>query len=368
MERIPDHQGHYQVQRQDKPKPKVNTPSKTPHKRKGTTGGQKLSGKGLNERKVGLQEKGKRRRDPFALHKALQNGLPVNEILSLIGKTEDVNVRNDDGKTALHLALEKGASLKVVKPFIAHGAKVNLKTKGNGTVLDVALVNNTPSEVVHYLLEMGAHSNGALKIGWTPLQLALAYQAPLKIVQRLIPNDGSINQANRRGNTALHIALAWNSKPEVIMSLLSKGAHVDVRNIYDRTPVQVALANKASEQVIQLLKQKGKMRPQPLLREMPVKTTLTVKQKQNKSTRTSRTQKTLKSVKGIKVDPGQSVKSFIKTLHGLGMDQGKVQDVLHQYITLRLKNKKNKPEHLINMQFKLNKYNNLNNNIESNEK
>lgn len=87
----------------------------------------------------------------------------------LANKTFEINVKDEDGRTALHRACIAG-NLEVIDVLLANKANVNIAEEQKGqTPLHFAVIFNH-AEVVKKLLEAGADKSVADKKSRTPLQ------------------------------------------------------------------------------------------------------------------------------------------------------------------------------------------------------
>jgi ankyrin repeat protein len=155
-------------------------------------------------------------------------------------KTQDPNVRNDDGYTALMMASHLGV-LDIVQILFENGADVNARSDSGNTALILAAKYNHPA-VVFYLLQQGADANAAVN-GVTALQHA-AWADNRTIMLYIFAHGGAstINKKNdRRGRTALHFAAVKNNET-AIQLLLDRGASKTIKDNSGKTPLDLAIA------------------------------------------------------------------------------------------------------------------------------
>jgi len=182
----------------------------------------------------------------------------------------DVNLGNDQGKTALMIGAQSG-DRPLCAALMKAGAKLNVTNANGGTPLMHAAVGGNV-QIVTAMLDAGARPNVRAVNGWTALALASA-KGHVAVMERLLlsgadPNTGDVfgwtplmhaveqeradavvlllsqahiqvNQRNTDGVTALHRALAqgfW----EISRQLVGAGASMDLEDESGRTPADYA--------------------------------------------------------------------------------------------------------------------------------
>jgi ankyrin repeat protein len=171
--------------------------------------------------------------------------LPV--VQALIAAGANVNLTDDDGWSALHWAGAAGY-LPVVQALIAAGAVVDLTDECGRTALHLAATAGNLA-VVQALIAAGADVNLTDEGGMTALSLA-ASSEHLPVVQALIAAGADVNKRwHSDGKTALHIAANYGNL-EVVRSILAAGADVNLEDQKGQTALDYAVR---SEDVRQLL-------------------------------------------------------------------------------------------------------------------
>ncbi len=196
---------------------------------------------------------------------------------------EDVNSRDQHGKTALLWAVEKGHA-DAVRLLANNGAEVNVRDKAGDTSLTMAawsgkqniveVLLNQGAEikarnyeghtalmnaaikgheaVLKSLLEAGADPNITTHDGKTPL-MAAAWNGHPDIVQILLANASTVNAKSEMGWTPLMYA-AWSGDGHIVESLVEYGADPNLKNNYHQTAAIVA-AQQGNKEIATFLEQ-----------------------------------------------------------------------------------------------------------------
>ena len=129
----------------------------------------------------------------------------------------DVNMKDNDGKTALMYAVDRG-DYNTVKLLLDNGADVNMKYNYGRTALMYA-VDRGDYNTIKLLLDNGADVNMQNKYGRTALMYAVGRE-DYNTVKLLLDNGADVNMKNNDGDTALDYAKEYE-RTEII-ELLNK--------------------------------------------------------------------------------------------------------------------------------------------------
>lgn len=137
------------------------------------------------------------------LHRVARDGQSGNVKTFLEKYPDQVNARDDSGRTPLYWA--------------ARAEHI---------------------EVCEYLLSHGADINAATPDGWTPLHTSI-YNRKVRSVELLVAQGADVNVKNNDGETPLHWAVRRGMK-DLIEILVTKGADVNAKDNNGKTPVDWA--------------------------------------------------------------------------------------------------------------------------------
>jgi len=194
-------------------------------------------------------------------HASLHNG--KNQLMMALGigdiaitklllnqRPNDLNAKDENGRTVLMYAVQKG-SRGFVELFLKKGAGIDQKDNDGTTALILAALNGN-EKVVELLLKKGAIVDQADDDGRTAVMIAVQKEL---VVELLLKKGAVIEQVDYEGKTALMVA-AKKGWVEVVQLLLKKGAAIDKRDDDGRTALMLAV-RKGYIQVVELLLKKG---------------------------------------------------------------------------------------------------------------
>jgi len=143
--------------------------------------------------------------EALSLHRAAAAG-DTTLLKWLATKGQDVNAKDDVGRTALHVAASHG-QVQIVEALLAAKADVNAKDAAGCTPLHAAVVADN-ADCVSALLQAGANPNIEDASGRTPLHRAAAL-AGAAVVELLL-KKGAADKPGPEG-TAAQVALDWGN-------------------------------------------------------------------------------------------------------------------------------------------------------------
>ena len=143
----------------------------------------------------------------------------------LVGNKADLNIQDDSGRTALIWAVKK-ENLEIVQILVENGADLNIQDNYYNWTALIWAVEKENLEIVEFLVENEADLNIQDVYGWTALMMAVKKEN-FEIVQILVENGADVNIQNNYGKTALALIpwrwnLAFYTNKKAIVKLLKK--------------------------------------------------------------------------------------------------------------------------------------------------
>jgi E3 ubiquitin-protein ligase mind-bomb len=180
--------------------------------------------------------------DRTALHSACAwKNIPIDLFRVIIGKLADINAQEEDGWTALHDAIDNQSEIAVKELLKRDDVDVNLKDNNNVTALHYAAGwKNIPGNLLTKILEKSADVNAQDKDGWTTLHYAIKGENRTAVEELLKRDNVDFNLKNNQNQTALHSALLLQSETFSKL-LLDQGADVNIVTEDDSTPLHLAV-------------------------------------------------------------------------------------------------------------------------------
>ncbi|MEN9471354.1 MAG: hypothetical protein RL214_710 [Pseudomonadota bacterium] len=151
------------------------------------------------------------------------------QVLELLEAGADVNVADENGRTALHYAI-KSADKTVVERLVENKIDVNVADQEGKTALHYAIMfiltdRFSFSEIAKLLIESKTDINLVDKEGKTALHYAVICMNKA-VVESLIKNKAKVNAVDNEGRTALHHA-AIHRNIQIVERLIKNGADVN---------------------------------------------------------------------------------------------------------------------------------------------
>ena len=155
----------------------------------------------------------------------------------------DVNMSNEDGRTALMMAVQVG-DLNILKMLIKAGANLEQTAKENETTFLYACRVTEDVKVIEYLIKQGVNTKARNVFGHNALFIAAENNKSWKVVEYLINTKlYNINDQNCNYNyTPLMAAVRYNTI-DVVNVLVDHGANLYAKDADGWLPVLHAGAN-----------------------------------------------------------------------------------------------------------------------------
>lgn len=189
------------------------------------------------------------------LMQALKNGVGAEFIKILLDGKADINLPDDDGKTAIFVAVEH-RRFDDLRTLLTRGANINHKSKYYGSTVLTEEINRTvPSlDVVKLLIELGADINTAKALHAAFRGRGRAFD----IAPTLIELGADVNAKNDDDTSPLALAVSMTACPMSTIAMLVKaGAVIDSVDAKGMTPLLHASKSGNTEAVTFLLECKA---------------------------------------------------------------------------------------------------------------
>lgn len=190
-----------------------------------------------------------------ALHVYARTGSKYH-VLSILNQGEDINRKDDQGRTALFYAAWGGEN-DMVKLLISKGAQVNAQGTDGETALITASDRCHPS-TVKILLEAGADLTRHVQshsTAWTGLMIA-ATKGCEAVIETLLAAGADTEETFGDNSLTPLWAASANGHASSVMALLAGGANVNHRSKGGITPLLVA-AQRGHRDVVKVLLDAG---------------------------------------------------------------------------------------------------------------
>lgn len=179
-----------------------------------------------------------------------------DNVLYLMEKGADINVKTDDGFSPLGFAIRSGQT-KIAKLLLASGARVDDLFYDGYTEMNYSVLRGAAAfcglDLVKHLVDLGADVHAVDDEGLTPLH---CYKVNKECIQFFVETCGlDVNARDLKGNTPL-IYAAYESDVDCLRYLMEKGADVNAVDNKGWSALGSALYGKDKE-IIALLLQNG---------------------------------------------------------------------------------------------------------------
>jgi len=165
-----------------------------------------------------------------------------------LAKGVDINLKDQDGKTALTSAISRNSS-KIVDYFIQKGAKTNvIDSKGNNLayyLFDAFSPKKTDQfdQKLKILRQNGLDITAVQKDGNTLFHLAIN-KNNIALLEKVHELGIDVNAKNKDGITALHKAAMQSKDDRVLKYLLSIGADKTIKTDFEESVLDLANENE----------------------------------------------------------------------------------------------------------------------------
>lgn len=168
----------------------------------------------------------------------------------LIKRNANLNLKEEQGRTALHYAVFLGA-WDAATCLMENGSDIYTRNKNESSLLHTVAMhgdNTFIDELVKRHIKINAYDN----IENTPLHYACAYNNPYTIYF-LIKKGAEVNASNHDGETPLHLA-ALHGNDECVDAMIGFNADINRTNIKGESALHYSIKSKNKNTMITLLK------------------------------------------------------------------------------------------------------------------
>jgi ankyrin repeat protein len=181
---------------------------------------------------------------PTFLHKAVNGsgGVGPYGILKLAELGVDLEVRDDDGKTALHYAVDNYSDLARLAALLTLPVDIEARTGAGWTAMHLAASRRESPEAIKMLVAAGADINArTTPDGSTPLHLVISRWNAPEFYQELVDAGADINaQRSSDGSSVVHLAVSSWESPDLIEMLVNAGADINLQTSNGSTALHLA--------------------------------------------------------------------------------------------------------------------------------
>ncbi|MFN4149639.1 MAG: ankyrin repeat domain-containing protein [Candidatus Sericytochromatia bacterium] len=153
----------------------------------------------------------------------------ITKVKSLIANKENIDERNNIGRTPLIEASSKKNNYEIVKLLIDNGADINLKDKDDRSAVTELLQIYDESLLDVFLKTKRIDFNNYMYVHNTPLAMVINIKN-MALTDLFIDNGADINFKDINDNTILFNALIYTDIEEIIEHLLSFNPKIEINN------------------------------------------------------------------------------------------------------------------------------------------
>lgn len=180
-----------------------------------------------------------------------------DNVLYLMEKGADINVKTDDGFSPLGFAIRSGQT-KIAKLLLASGARVDDLFYDGYTEMNYSVLRGAAAfcglDLVKHLVDLGADVHAVDDEGLTPLH---CYKVNKECIQFFVETCGlDVNARDLKGNTPL-IYAAYESDVDCLRYLIEKGADVNAGDEKEGWSALGSALYGEDKEIIALLLQNG---------------------------------------------------------------------------------------------------------------
>ena len=182
----------------------------------------------------------------------------ASEVENLVRAGEDLEVRDDNGRTPLLVAAYR-RDPAVAKALIEAGANINaLDNQSYDAVTIAAVANDLP--MLKLLLASGANARAITSPYGGSALIASSHRGHVEVVELLIAHRAPLDHVNNLGWTALIEAIVLGDGSaryqKIVAALIAAGANLNIADRSGKTPLNLA-REKSYVEIAGLLEKAG---------------------------------------------------------------------------------------------------------------
>jgi len=147
--------------------------------------------------------------------------------VALVEAGADINITDNDGRTALHIAATSG-STDIAQALVERKSDLNIAASDGRTALHMAACSDSTG-IVLSLVNAGADLNTTTSDSYKALHIAAESGHNSAITLALVKAGDDLNSTTSAGYTALQIA-AYRGSTDIALALVEAGADINIAN------------------------------------------------------------------------------------------------------------------------------------------
>jgi len=188
-----------------------------------------------------------------ALHYSVERGHEASILKILEALNVDVNMKDQVGKTSLHYSVGRGHEAVILKILEAPNVDVNIQDEIGCTTLHYSAQMGHEGIVMKILEAPNVDVNIQDEIGWTTLHHSSQMRHEAIVVQLLEAPNVDVNIKNHAGKTALHYSLERGHEVGILKILEFPNVDVNVKYQFGKTALHYSVERGHEAVILKIL-------------------------------------------------------------------------------------------------------------------